>query len=173
MTFRAVVFDLDGTLLDTLEDITQAANDVLAGLGLPAHPTGAYRPYDVPAPLDEMAARGLGLAVLSNKPDGFTRPCAAAYLARRPFGAVLGQRKGMPLKPDPDGAREMAERLAVPVERFLDVGDTAVDMEMARRAGMSPVGVVWGFRPAEELRSGGAAAIIERPADLLELLDGE
>src|SRR3954466_1982336 len=183
MIFHAVLFDLDGTLLDTLEDIAQAANDVLTGLGLTTHPTGAYppfigdgvamlfrralppdrvepdtvdrcvagfektygrswnvrtRPYDgVPELLDDLAARGLGLAVLSNKPDGFTRLCAAAYLAPWPFRAVVGQRDGVPRKPDPAGALEIAGRLGVPVERFLYVGDTAVDMETARRAGMS------------------------------------
>ena len=219
MLFRAILFDLDGTLLDTLEDIAQAANDVLAGLDLPTHPPGAYRrfigdgvamlfrralppdrvapgtvdrcvagfeetygrswnvrtrPYDgIPGLLDDLAARGLGLAVLSNKPDAFTRLCAAEYLARWPFRAVVGQRAGVPRKPDPAGALEIAERLGVPVERFLYVGDTAVDMETARRAGMYPVGVAWGFRPIEELRAGGAAAIIERPADLLELLETE
>jgi phosphoglycolate phosphatase len=217
MKFRAVLFDLDGTLLDTLEDIAQAANDVLVGLDLPTHPPEAYRafigdgvatlfrralppdrvvpemidrcvagfretygeswnvrtrPFDgIPELLDDLAARDLDLAVLSNKPDDFTRRCAAEYLARWPFRAVLGQREGVPRKPDPAGALEIARRLGLPAERFLYVGDTAVDMETARGAGMCPVGVAWGFRSIEELRSGGAAAIIERPAELLGLLE--
>jgi phosphoglycolate phosphatase len=219
MRFQVVLFDLDGTLLDTLEDIAQAANDVLVGLDLPAHPPEAYRrfigdgvatlfrralppdrvvpdlvdrcvagfretyartwnvhtrPFDgIPALLDDLAAGGLELAVLSNKPDDFTRLYVDEYLARWPFRVVLGQREGVPRKPDPAGAMEIAQRLGVPAERFLYVGDTAVDMETARRAGMCPIGVAWGFRPVEELRSSGAAAVIERPAELLELLETE
>jgi phosphoglycolate phosphatase len=217
MTARAILFDLDGTLLDTLEDIAQAANDVLSGLELPTHPAGAYRrfigdgvatlfqralppdrltqgmvdrcvarfreaygrtwnihtrPFDgIPALLDDLVARGVELAVLSNKPDDFTRLFVDRYLACWPFRAVLGQREGVPRKPDPAGAIEIALRLGLPAERFLYVGDTAVDMETALRAGMCPVGVAWGFRPIEELRSAGAAAIIERPAGLLGLLE--
>jgi phosphoglycolate phosphatase len=218
MDVQAVLFDLDGTLLDTLEDIASAANEVLGRLGLPAHPPEAYRgfigdgvamlfrralapehaepgrvarcvedfraaygrswdvrtrPYDgIPALLDALTARGLGLAVLSNKPDDFTRLCASAYLARWPFRAVLGQREGTPRKPDPAGALEIAGALDVPAGQFLYVGDSAVDMETARRAGMRPVGVSWGFRPAEELWAAGAEAVITHPAELPEILDG-
>ncbi|HEX8203355.1 MAG TPA: HAD family hydrolase, partial [Isosphaeraceae bacterium] len=182
MDVGAVLFDLDGTLLDTLADIAAAANAVLSRHGLPAHPVEAYRrfigdgvatlfhrallpghaepervarcvedfrdvhgriwnvstrPYaGIPELLDALGARGLGLAILSNKPDEFTRLCAAEYLARWPFRAVLGQRAGIPRKPDPAGAWEIAGRLGLPTDRFLYVGDSAVDMETARRAGM-------------------------------------
>jgi phosphoglycolate phosphatase len=219
MRFQAVLFDLDGTLLDTLEDIAQAANDVLVALDLPVHSPVAYRrfigdgvatlfrralppdrvgpevvdrcvagfretygkcwnvrthPFDgIPELLDDLAARGLDLALLSNKPDDFTRLAVAEYLSRWPFRAVLGERAGVPRKPDPAGALEIARRLGLPAERFLYVGDTGMDMETARRAGMFPVGVAWGFRPIEELRSSGAGAVIERPAELLELLEVE
>jgi phosphoglycolate phosphatase len=217
MRFRAVLFDLDGTLLDTLEDIARAANEVLESLGCPSHPPQAYRrfigdgvamlfrralphdhvepelvdrcvegfpeaygrswnvhthPYDgIPELLDALVARGLDLAVLSNKPDEFTRLAVAEYLARWPMRAVLGQRRGVPRKPDPAGAIEVARGLEIPARQFLYVGDTAVDMETACRAGMFPVGVAWGFRPVEELRSSGARAILERPAELVELLE--
>ena len=149
MNVRAVLFDLDGTLLDTLEDIARSANEVLQGLGLPPHPIDAYRrfigdgvgnlfqrafptgvedaglvercvegfretygrgwnvasrPYDgIPELLDGIVSRGLGMAVLSNKPDVFTRQCVDEYLARWPFRAVFGDREGVPRKPDPGG----------------------------------------------------------------------
>src|SRR5690242_3686140 len=45
MIYYAVLFDLDGTLLDTREDIARAANDTLAGLDLPTHPAEAYRRF--------------------------------------------------------------------------------------------------------------------------------
>jgi phosphoglycolate phosphatase len=217
MTFRAVLFDLDGTLLDTLADIAHAANTMLGREGLPTHQVDAYRgfigggvatlfrralppercddervarcvaefrevygrtwnvhtrPYDgIPELLDALAARGLALAVLSNKPDDFTRRCAKAYLAPWPFRVVLGEREGVPRKPDPTGAREVAQRLGLAPETFLYAGDSATDMETALRAGMHPVGVAWGFRPSEELRSAGAEAIIAHPGELLGLLD--
>jgi len=220
-----VLFDLDGTLLDTLEDIGRSANEVLEGLKLPGHPMDAYRrfigdgvanlfrraivegsardgdeidpgliarcvegfresygrgwnvatrPYPgIPELLDVLSARTLGLAVLSNKPDAFTRQCVDAYLARWPFSVVFGEREGVPRKPDPAGALEVADRLGVPPEAVLYVGDSSVDMETACRAGMLPVGVAWGFRSPEELRAHGALHIIETPLELLGLLAEE
>src|SRR5262249_45021736 len=86
-----------------------------------------------------------------------------------PFRVVLGAREGVPRKPDPAAALEVARRMGLAPGQFLYVGDSAVDMETAKRAGMHPVGAAWGFRPAEELWSAGAAAVIDRPGDLLEL----
>jgi len=218
MNFRAILFDLDGTLLDTLADIAETANRVLAAADCPTYPVDAYRdyigdglvrlfecvlpedqrneatitecvarfrqtyadhwnvhtrPYDGVADLlDAATARGLALTILSNKPHAFTRRCFDAHLSAWHFEAVVGQRDGVPPKPDPTGALEIAEQLEVPPERFVYLGDTATDMQTARTAGMHPVGVSWGFRPVEELRAAGAAAIIDRPVDLLGVVDG-
>ncbi len=218
MSTRAVVFDLDGTLLDSLADIATSANAVLERLGLPTYSTQDYRrfigegvaslfrralpashrgeewvercvegfreiygrtwnvqtrPYDgIAELLDELTGRGVSLAILSNKPDEFTRLCAAEYFGRWPFRATVGQREGIPRKPDPAGALEIARQLELPPDAFLYVGDTATDMETARRSGMRPIGVAWGFRPVDELWSAGAAAVIERPGQLLGFLDG-
>ena len=218
MGFQATIFDLDGTLLDTLADIAHSANRVLQSHGYPAHPVDAYRqfvgegivmlfrrtlpagerdsgvvarcvegfrddygrnwnvdtrPYDgIPQLLDALAARSVKMAVLSNKPDWHTRCCADEYLSDWRFEAVLGQREGVPPKPDPAAAREIAELLGVPAERILYLGDTATDMQTARSAGMRAVGAAWGFRPVEELRFGGAEIVIQRPMDLVGLIDG-
>ncbi len=218
MNFRAILFDLDGTLLDTLADIADSANRVLAGHGYPTHPIDAYRHFIgdglvrlfgrvLPADqrgeeviaecvggfreayaenwnvrtrryegvadlLDAATARGLKMAILSNKPHAFTRRCVDAYLSAWPFQAVLGQRDGVPRKPDPAGAREIVERFEVAAEHFLYLGDTPTDMETALNAGMHPVGVSWGFRPVDELRAAGAARIIARPLELMDLVDG-
>ena len=217
MTFRAVMFDLDGTLLDTLADIARAANQALDREVMPTHPADDYRsfigdgvamlfrralphesaedaliarcvegfhdaysrcwddqtrPYDgIPELLDALVARGLGLAVLSNKPDDFTRLYGEHYLAPWPFRAVVGQRDRVPRKPDPAGALEVADVLGIVPAAFLYVGDSGVDMKTARAAGMFAVGVSWGFRPVEELRSTGAQAIIDHPSELLGLID--
>jgi phosphoglycolate phosphatase len=218
MPFRAIIFDLDGTLLDTLADIAHAANAALALEGFPTHPEGDYRrfigdgvamlfaralpqdrvdvvmvgrcvahfdatygeswnvrtrPFEgIPELLDALTERKVALAVLSNKPHDFTRLYGEHYLARWPFRAIYGQREGVARKPDPAGALEIARKLAIEPGEILYVGDTGVDMQTARSAGMFPVGVTWGFRPEEELQSAGARAIIHHPSELLGLLDG-
>jgi phosphoglycolate phosphatase len=217
MQYDVVLFDLDGTLLDTLADLGNAVNEVLAVHGFPAHPLDSYRyfvgegvvrlieaalpedarrpdtiasclrafrenygqcwsvetrPYGgVPELLDVLTARGLKLAVLSNKPHSFTQLCVQKLLPNWAFEAVFGQREGVPQKPDPAGALEIARLLGAVPSRFLYVGDTAVDMQTARAAGMFPVGVLWGFRPREELAESGAQALIAHPKELLPLLD--
>lgn len=216
MPFDAVLFDLDGTLLDTLEDIADAANRALARHSYPLHPVASFRyfvgegartlvertlpeeardthtidrlyaefrgeyarnwkaktrPYDgVPELLDGLVARGLKIAVLSNKPDDFTRRCVGELLGAWTFDAVLGHHDGIPPKPDPTGALRVAAALGVPPKRILLAGDSAIDMATAVAAGMFPVGVLWGFRTREELESSGARAVIEAPGELLALL---
>lgn len=218
MRFEAAIFDLDGTLLDTLEDIADSANRVLAARGLPAHDLDAYRrfvgegvtvlmrravpperradesfvrecveafredygrnwrvktrPYvGVMEMLGALAARGVKMAVLSNKPDDSTRTCAAELLPGVPFEIVAGQREGIPPKPDPAGALEIARIMGVPPARVLYAGDTPIDMETAARAGMFAVGVLWGFRPREELEGAGAQVLIAHPREILALVE--
>ena len=212
---RAVLFDLDGTLLDSLADIANAANAVLARWSYPTHETQRYkqfigdgvlmlfrralppgadepeqlrqcvagfedaygrewnvrtRLYDgIPELLDRLQSRGVPMAVLSNKPHAFTRKCVESYCGRWTFQAVLGERAGVPRKPDPAGAVEIAEICSVPPSEFLYLGDSLVDMGTALAAGMIPVGAAWGFRPARELWDHGARAVIEHPMDLLQL----
>jgi phosphoglycolate phosphatase len=214
---RAVLFDLDGTLLDTLEDIARAFNRVLAARGLPTHdlsayryfvgdgarvlaaralpvetrteamigactnayiddyqqnPIGTARPYDgIPELLTGLTERNLKLAVLSNKAHAATLACVSGLLDRWHFEAVFGLREGIPRKPDPAGALEAARRISVPPDRCLFVGDTAIDMKTAIASGMVPIGVLWGFRTREELIESGARALLNRPTDLLDILD--
>jgi phosphoglycolate phosphatase len=217
MRFLGVLFDLDGTLLDTLKDIGDAVNRALAARGFPTHPTAAYkefvgegarrlveralpeahrgdalvrealaeyrrdygerwnvatRPYEgIPEMLDGLAARGVRLGVLSNKPHAETLKCVRGYFPATPFRAVLGQRDAVARKPDPAGAREAARELDLPVEKILYAGDTAVDMETARAASMFAVGVTWGFRPESELRAHGAQAVAHHPREITTLVD--
>ncbi|MEW6220389.1 MAG: HAD family hydrolase [Thermodesulfobacteriota bacterium] len=214
---RAVIFDLDGTLLDTLADLAAAVNRALAARGLPVHPLDAYRffvgegaatlvqralpaaarggtlaqevlasfvedygrhwrvttrPYDgIPELLAALAGRGLALAVLSNKPQDFTRLCVGQFFGDIPFAQVLGEELGRPRKPHPAGALAIASRLGLPPAAFLYLGDTAIDMETARAAGMYGVGALWGFRSRAELEESGARALVASPQELLPLLD--
>jgi phosphoglycolate phosphatase len=213
---KAVLFDLDGTLLDTLEDLGNAMNRVLTRRGFPTRSLDAYRyfigegtvllvtralppserndstirkcleafleeydrtwnvrtrAYDgVEDVLGVLTDRGLRMAVLSNKPDDFTKRCVAQLLPNWRFDLVLGQRDGVPPKPDPMGALEVARGLSLSPAAFLYIGDSAIDMKTAVAAGMFPVGVLWGFRPLEELQEGGAQALIQYPMEILELL---
>ncbi len=214
--YGAILFDLDGTLLDTLEDLATAANLALASQGQPEHPVAAYRhfvgdglrslverilpeslrgteavqatmaafereyrsnwnqrtaPYPGIEPmLDRLSEAGLRLAILSNKPDGFTRLCVEQLLPRWTFEPLFGQRPGVPKKPDPTAALTVAELLNLKPAEVLYVGDTATDMHTASAAGMDSVGVLWGFRAAEELRQAGAHWLIAEPAELPGLL---
>ncbi len=217
MHFKAILFDLDGTLLDTLEDLGNAANRVLDKYGFPTHTMADYRyfvgdgvvtlmnralpedkrnndtiqicvktfreeygkgwnvktrPYDgVAEMLDALVTHGLKMAVLSNKPDEFTKLCVTEFLPKWAFGMVIGQHNSLPLKPDPAGALEIAKCLDVPSSNFIYLGDTAIDMKTAVTAGMYPVGALWGFRTEKELLENGARALIKRPQEILNFLD--
>jgi phosphoglycolate phosphatase len=217
MSYHAVLFDLDGTLLDTLDDIGNAMNRVLAQNGFPTHPIDAYRhfvgdgaymlthrvlpeterdettlhnclegflkdyeqnwmimtkPYEgVSEMLTELTTRGLKMAILTNKPHAFSKQCVAEFLSFWRFDIVIGQRNNFPRKPDPAGALEIAEFLHIPAANFLYLGDSAVDMQTAASASMFPVGALWGFRSANELKQNGAKVLIDHPLKLLNLLE--
>lgn len=215
MNCSAVFFDLDGTLLDTLEDLADAGNEVLQRQGYPPHavekynsfvgdglralirrilPEGATElefeqsavlfksvygnnwhrkttPYDgIPSLLDQLQEVRTRLAILSNKPHEFTQMCVQHYFPNVPFEIVLGQRSGIPRKPDPAGAVELAEKMNLEPGNCVFVGDTKGDMQTGKRAGMQSIGVLWGFRDADELRKHGADLLVSSPAELAALL---
>ena len=215
---QGVLFDLDGTLLDTLGDLAASGNAVLRKRGFPEHSVDAFRhfigsgmshlvhlifpdeakpepgdaleavvadykaeyakrwqattvPYDgIPDILDELTARGIPIGVVSNKAHAFTEQCVSAFLGKWEWQAVIGQRDGIPHKPDPTGALEAARGFGVSPGACAFVGDSGIDMETGVAAGMRSVGVLWGFREAEELRQAGADMLIEAPGGLRELL---
>jgi phosphoglycolate phosphatase len=218
MNCKAVLFDLDGTLIDSLAGLAEAMNLLLARLGYPAHSVEEYK-YFVGSGIEEAILRALpeqechtfpierlvadyralydtiwpqksppyegvsemlaGLrkrkiktAVLSNKSDDFTRRMATRLFPAHEFEAAQGERPGVPRKPDPTAALQIAERLGLNPANFIFLGDSGIDMETAVRAGMYPVGVLWGFRRAEELSSHGARELIHHPLELVDLLGG-
>ena len=87
-----------------------------------------------------------------------------------PFVDVRGERPGVPNKPDPTAALEIAVRLGVEPPRVLYLGDTRTDMQTAVAAGMVGVGALWGFRDREELVDHGAEALVSHPREVLPLL---
>jgi phosphoglycolate phosphatase len=207
---RGIVFDLDGTLVDSLRDIAAAMELALADLGLPGRTLEEYerfigdgarmlvrraigqapcedealerfrarygaalvvhtRAYPGIDPLlAALSRRGVPMCVLSNKPHAWTEEIVRRLFPEQRFVRVLGHRPELPHKPDPASALELARTMGLAPENVLFVGDTAVDVETARRAGMVSVAVLWGMRSAAELA--GAAHRIAEPGELLALL---
>jgi len=125
----------------------------------------------IPELLSALQQRSIPRAVLSNKPDEFTRITIAKLLPEFSFNIVLGVKPSVPKKPDPTAALYIADKLGIPPNKFLFLGDTNTDMQTASSAGMFAVGALWGFRDADELLENGAKALVETPAEVLNLLD--
>jgi len=214
MRFKAIMFDLDGTLADTLADIAAAANHAMARLGRPQHKLPAFRYmvgqglrslmsdavgtdhqhlieegmahftayyaehdmdhtrlYDgISEMLDRLSASPAKRAVLSNKPDAATRRVVSTLLGQWQWDTVRGGLDGVPLKPDPTAALQIAEELGIAPEAWAYVGDTLVDMQTAVGAGFYPIGVTWGFRDEAELREHGAKHIVHHADELTAFL---
>lgn len=205
---KAVIFDMDGTVADTLASIARFGNAALRAHGYPEIAIERYRqlvgngadtlmrrmlretgrehteddvqalratydalyesdPTHLVAPypgivelLHTVRAAGVKTAVLSNKPDNMTRFIADA-LFHGLFDIVHGQRDGVPKKPDPAAVFEICDTLGVQPSDCLYVGDSGVDMQTGRNAGIPTVGVTWGFRDVEELRENGAVYLTD------------
>lgn len=211
------IFDLDGTLVDTLGDIATGMNSFLQSRGLPQHPTEDYRsmvgkgllhlireavppvhkheaetwypevlavyekmgagssiPYPgVSETLKKLASLRVPMAVVSNKPDPVTARVVAQLFPSIPFALVRGGLDGVPVKPHPAGALEAAQAMGLKPALCGFLGDSDVDMLTAQAAGMVPLGAAWGFRSREELTQAGASLLLEKIADILQLLDGQ
>ena len=146
------------------DDITDARREEILAAYRPwyaAHAGDSTKPFDgiLPA-LRRLKARGLALAILSNKPDAALQP-----IVRRYFSDIVplsvGERPGMRRKPYPDMLAWAAAELGVPLSRCLYVGDTEVDIDTARNAGIDCLCVTWGFRSRETLARAGAEYIVD------------
>lgn len=215
--YSLVLFDLDGTLLDTLDDLAEAVNHALAVRGLPQHDREGVRlrighgvrnlmrqalpdalredevlvdtcladfrsyytahidAHTVPFPgipglLAELDAAGVKLAVVSNKFQEGTDYLIRKFFPDVRFSAILGNRPGFPLKPDPAIVKEVLTLTGVPADRAVLVGDSATDMLTAANGGVAGIGVSWGYRPVESLTS--ATRIAHSIAELKTLLHG-
>ena len=211
-----LIFDLDGTLLDTIDDLANAVNYALHKLEFPTHTLTSYRgmvgngarklieralPEDMrstqivdsalalfkefydehccehtmPYPgivdlLTVLTEQGVNLAVTSNKYQEAVSKIIAHYFPKINFRAVLGNRDGVPRKPDPSVVFEALLECPTQKSDVLYIGDSAVDMETAKRAGIESIGVSWGFCPVKELEASYADHIVTDPQQILALL---
>lgn len=216
--YTACIFDLDGTLTDTLESLTYSVNETLKELGLSeitreqcrafvgngarvlieksleaagdsnmsrveeamqvydrifsANCTYQVAPYEgIPELLQNLKERNIRLAVLSNKPHSQTKDVVRTFFGTDTFEWVQGQQEGIPRKPDPAAACQIAERFHVPCSECIYVGDSEVDMMTGNAAGMYSVGVTWGFRSRDILEAHGARDLIDRPEEFLTIIN--
>lgn len=121
--------------------------------------------------LAALQRRKIPLAVLSNKSDRFTKLVVDRFFGAEFFCCVMGAREGVPKKPDPSATLQISRLIGIAPSRFLFVGDSGVDMKTAVGAGMTPIGVAWGFRTREELLTEGAVRVLEKPCELLSYFD--
>ena len=213
---KLIIFDLDGTLLNTIADLAASTNYALKHYGFPEHEEKEYnffvgnginklferalpeefrteeyimkirsefvpyydahnsdlsRPYQgIPEVLKELQKRGVKLAVASNKYQAATTKLVNEFFPEIEFSAVLGQREGIPSKPDPTIVNEISESTGIAKEDIAYVGDSCVDMETGKSAGVETIGVSWGFRPRKELESYNPAFIADNRELLLDYL---
>lgn len=216
MKIEAVIFDLDGTLLNTLEDLTDAVNYALSKYHLPqrtisevrgfvgngvrrlmmkAVPNGENNPefesvlttfkqyYDVHCNdktrpyegvlelIDALKERNVKLAIVSNKVDSAVQILKKRYFPQ--IGVAVGDCEGIQRKPAADSVLLAMTKCDAKKDTSVYVGDSEVDIETAKNAGIKCISVLWGFRDKEQLLENGAQLLIEKPFALLELMEHE
>ena len=214
---KACIFDLDGTLTDTLESLTYSVNKTLGEMDLPpitadecesfvgngarvlmecslrvageenmdrleeamerygrifdANCTYHVTPYEgVEEMLRGLKEKGIRLGVLSNKPHRQTVKVVREIFGENVFDFAQGQQEQVPRKPDPAGVLRLLEEMLVTRDECLYVGDSEVDIQTGRNAGVRTISVTWGFRTREVLVAAGAGTIIDIPEELLRLV---
>ena len=213
---KLTIFDLDGTLINTIADLGACTNYALEKLGYPTHDIESYKfrvgnginnlfrrslpegektdenvlrvrrefiPYynahntDLSRPypgmvelLEALQTEGILLAVASNKyQEATTKIIGELYPSIR-FSAVLGQREGINIKPDPQIVFDILQATGVDKADVLYVGDSGVDMQTGLNAGVETCGVTWGFRPRTELEPFHPQHIVDSVEELRQII---
>lgn len=212
---KLCLFDMDGTLVDTIKSIAYFANNALNKYGLPSIDVERYKllvgngarvlvermikevdgtqeqfekvlpeyntTYDndflylteayegVCEMLSELKKLGVKTAILSNKPDSTAKKVAEALFEEGLIDVCYGGRDGIALKPDPEGVFAILKEFGVEKNECLYIGDTATDIKTAKNAGLTNIGVLWGFRDRDELERAGADHIIAKPREIMDI----
>ena len=217
MSYRLAIFGLDGTILDTLEDLKESTNAALAANGYPArtldevrcfvgngigklieravpkgtskeatektlesfkvhygiHCADHTKPYDgILKLLEDLRKCGIQTAVVSNKADFAVQELCSQYFPKA-FDFVVGEREGIRRKPCPDSVFEVLKTLKKTAAEAVYIGDSDVDVDTAKEAGMDGIFVNWGFRGREFLLEHGAKCVVDTPEELERLLTGK
>ncbi|MBQ7948273.1 MAG: HAD family hydrolase [Clostridia bacterium] len=214
--YETVIFDLDGTLLDTLDDLTAATNAALEkfslpqrtreevrsfvgngiaklieravgeeGKGLQAEALAEFKSYyaahcaDKTAPYDgilsllrSLREKGVKTAVLSNKADFAVKSLAKTYFDGLLLAAVgENEAAGIRKKPAPDALFSVMNELSATAEKTVYVGDSDVDIQTAKNAGVACICVTWGFRDKDFLKREGGKIFVDTPAEILRYVN--
>lgn len=210
MKYELAIFDLDGTLLNTLEDLADSMNAVLQQSGYPQrsltevrnfvgngirklversvpegtkseevvrmyetflihykeHCADKTKPYDgIMELLSKLQDNGVILAVVSNKADAAVKALCAQYFPGV-FHEAVGERMGIARKPAPDTVNEVLKNLQIKKEKAVYIGDSEVDVQTAKNAGLDCIAVSWGFRDVSVLKAAGAETIVSVPEEV-------
>lgn len=215
---KGVIFDLDGTLLNTIEDIKDSINLALNEMGLKGDYTTEEMKYFVGSGVDVLTERAIKkfhvqkerrielkerynyiygkrkaiktkpyegiselilslrkrhiiVALLSNKPHQDTLDVLDHYFGLQNFDFPFGKREGIPPKPNPQGVELLLETMNLKREEVIYVGDSDIDMQTARNANLTKIGVSWGFRTKQELYQNGADYIIDKPNQIIDIIE--
>lgn len=210
-----LIFDLDGTLLNTIADLGEACNAALMKYGYPTHQADEYphlvgngvnklieralpegekseenilrlrsvfvpyynahlcvhtHPYEgMEDVVKELRRSGYRLAVASNKYDAAAKSLVGHYFGEQ-FDLVYGEREGVRRKPDPQIVYDIMQALRSKREEVLYAGDSDVDMQTAKNAGVDAVGCSWGFCEKDRLEEASPKYLIDSPKELLEIV---
>lgn len=212
---KAVLFDLDGTLVNSLADLANSTNYALEKFGFPIHETECFKyfvgdgmpklieralPEDkrkekyiketldvfmahykehycdnttayngISEAVDSILSLGIKAAVVSNKIQNMAETVTNKIFGDR-FSIICGKREGYPAKPDPTLTLEVINELGVTPQECLFIGDSGMDMAVAKNANCIALGVLWGFRNEDELIDNGADFIIKEPGEIIKII---
>lgn len=214
MKYSTIIFDLDGTLLNTLDDLAASVNYAMAECGFPlrtidevrrfigngvrvlirrAAPEGisedeywaAYNAFEkhyavhnrdktaayegILELLTELKSRGYRLAIVSNKIDFAVKALREEFFNEL-IEVAVGDCEDTENKPAPDMVYKAMEQMGAEHSSCVYIGDTDVDLETAKNAGMPCISVSWGYRSREELEGYKAEMIADTPADILNFV---
>lgn len=213
---KAVLFDLDGTLVNSLADLATAGNHALVKLGCPIHRVDDYKYFvghglvdlarrilpenkrdeetqaqclkillgyysehfvdktyayeGMPQLVKTLSEKGVKVGVASNKAQNMAEK-VVEKLYGNVFELILGKRDSFPAKPDPTMLLYAMDKLGVKPQECAFVGDSGMDMAAAVNAGALPIGVLWGFRTADELKNNGAEFLVNTSDEILKIIE--